>query len=196
MNILKSRISNEAALLIGKFGEAANPANFTEQAQATNIQPTTLSLIFSIGFYAAFRSWDNFSSQFLAEFGDIYDGSDDMLDESSEDEPDEDEDLGNLSQDDLLLKGLQMPPNPVNVMPPILPDIVMTPVDQTVTPKTSRKKDKQKARITKNKQVKNQSTTAKPDTKTPVKNVSQKEKKSSEPKATQILTGYEALSKC
>ncbi|CAB4429772.1 unnamed protein product [Rhizophagus irregularis] len=211
MNTVKSRIPNKAAvdfvskfneiyfkdkaqLLIGKFGDATNPANFTEQARATNIQPTTLSLIFSIAFYSAFRSWKNFASQFLTEFGDIYDGSDDMLDESSDDEPDEDEDedLGNLSQEDLLLKGFQMPPNPVLEMPPILPDIVMTPVHQPVTPENSQKKDKQKARITVDKQVKHQSTTAKPDAKTPVINF-QKEKKSPEPEVTQILTGYDAV---
>ena len=81
-------------------------------------------------------------------------------------EPDSDE-------DDLLL-GLQTP-NPVVETPPILPDVEMTPVDQTVTPETSRKKDKQKARVTDDKQVKNQSTTAKPDAQTSAKN-SQKEK--------------------
>ncbi|CAB4421411.1 unnamed protein product [Rhizophagus irregularis] len=186
---------DKAQLLIGKFGEVANPANFSQQAQATNIQPTTLSLIFSIAFYAASRSWDNFSSHFLSEFGNIYNGSDDMLDESSEDEPDEDEDLGNLSQEDLLSRGLQTPPppKPVIVMPPTLPDIVMTPVDPPVTPENSRKKDKQKARVTEDKQVKHQSTTAKPDAKTPAKN-SQKEKKSSEPEVIQLfLTGYEAV---
>ncbi|CAB4422565.1 unnamed protein product [Rhizophagus irregularis] len=189
--------TDKAQLLIRKFGEAANPANFTSQAQATNIQPTTLSLIFSIAFYAASRSWDNFSSQFLSEFGDIYDGSDDeddMLDESSVDEPDVDDDLGNFSEEDLLKLGFQIPPppKPAIVTPPILPDIVMTPVDQFVTPETSRKKDKQKARVTADKQVNDQSTTAKPDAKTSAKS-SHKGKKSSEPEATQILTGYEAV---
>ncbi|GBC24571.2 hypothetical protein GLOIN_2v1846618 [Rhizophagus irregularis DAOM 181602=DAOM 197198] len=47
---------DKAQLLIQKFGETANPANFTSQAQATNIQPTTLSLIFSIALYAASRA--------------------------------------------------------------------------------------------------------------------------------------------
>ncbi|PKK57103.1 hypothetical protein RhiirC2_721442 [Rhizophagus irregularis] len=47
-----------------------------------------------------------------------------------------------------------------------------------MTPETSWKKDKQKAHATDDKQVKNQSTTAKPDAKTSV------------PEATQILTGY------
>ncbi|PKY61523.1 hypothetical protein RhiirA4_522631, partial [Rhizophagus irregularis] len=142
---------DKAQLLIRKFGDAANPANFTEQAQATNIQPTTLSLIFSIAFYAASRSWENFSSQFLSEFGDLYEMSeadiDDMFDESSVDEHDLEEDLGLLSEEDLLKKGFQIPPppKPVIVTPPILPDVDMTPVDQTVTPETSRKKDKQKA---------------------------------------------------
>ena len=157
---------DKAQLLIRKFGDAANPANFTAQAQATNIQPTTLSLIFSIAFYAASRSWDNFNTQFLTEFGDLYtmtdEDVDDMFDESSVDEQDVDDDLGLLSEDDLLKRGLHMPPppKPEIVTPPILPDIVMTPVDQTVTPETSRKKDKQKARVTDDKQVKNQSTTA------------------------------------
>ena len=190
---------DKAQLLIRKFGDAANPANFTAQAQATNIQPTTLSLIFSIALYAASRSWDNFNTQFLTEFGDLYtmtdEDVDDMFDESSVDEQDVDDDLGLLSEDDLLKRGLHMPPppKPEIVTPPILPDIVMTPVDQTVTPETSRKKDKQKARVTADKQVKNQSTTAKPDAKTPEKN-SEKEKKSSEPEAiTLFLTGYDAV---
>ncbi|EXX62942.1 hypothetical protein GLOIN_2v1791351 [Rhizophagus irregularis DAOM 181602=DAOM 197198] len=114
---------DKAQLLIQKFGETANPANFTSQAQATNIQPTTLSLIFSIALYAA----------------------------SSNDS-----------------------------------------VDQTVIPENSRKKDKQKARVTADKQITNQSTKAKPDVKTSAKN-SHKGKKSSEPEATQILTGYETV---
>jgi hypothetical protein len=53
----------------------------------------------------------------------------------------------------------------------------MTPVDQ-------------KVHVTKDKHVKNQSTMAKPDAKISAKN-SQKDKKSSELEATQILTGYE-----
>ncbi|CAB4432334.1 unnamed protein product [Rhizophagus irregularis] len=57
-------------------------------------------------------------------------------------------------------------PKPVHVTPPILPDVEMTPVDQTVTPKTSQKKDKQKARITDDKQFIHQSFTAKPDAQT------------------------------
>ncbi|GET51028.1 hypothetical protein GLOIN_2v1846618 [Rhizophagus irregularis DAOM 181602=DAOM 197198] len=44
---------DKAQILIERFGDSANPANFTTQAQATNIQPTTLSLIFSIALYAA-----------------------------------------------------------------------------------------------------------------------------------------------
>jgi hypothetical protein len=81
----------------------------------------------------------------------------------------------------------------------------MTPVDQTVTPETSRKKDKQKARVTDDKQVKNQSTTANPGAQTSVKKSrrgppdagahttatnSQKGKKLSVPEVTQILTGF------
>ncbi|EXX50305.1 hypothetical protein RirG_272070 [Rhizophagus irregularis DAOM 197198w] len=73
-----------------------------------------------------------------------------------------------------------------------MPDIVMTPVDQTVIPENSRKKDKQKACVTDDKQVVYQSTKAKPDVKTSAKN-SHKGKKSSEPEVTQILTGYEAV---
>ncbi|PKY58132.1 hypothetical protein RhiirA4_479786 [Rhizophagus irregularis] len=53
-------------------------------------------------------------------------------------------------------------PNPVVETPPILPDVEMTPVDQTVTPETSWKKDKQKACVTDDKQVKNQLTMANP----------------------------------
>ena len=96
-------------------------------------------------------------------------------------------------------------PNPVLEMPPILPDVEMTPVDQTVTPETSQKKDKQKAHITDDKQVKNQSTTANPGAQTSVKkprrgppdatahitvNKSQKERNLSVPDVIQILTGF------
>ncbi|PKC53694.1 hypothetical protein RhiirA1_478753 [Rhizophagus irregularis] len=73
-----------------------------------------------------------------------------------------------------------------------MPDLVMTPVDHTVIPKNSRKKDKQKARVTADKQTTNQSTKANPDVKTSAKN-SHKGKKSSELEATQILTGYETV---
>ncbi|PKY30634.1 hypothetical protein RhiirB3_392724 [Rhizophagus irregularis] len=99
----------------------------------------------------------------------VYDENvtDDGLDKSSEDDLDEDE-------DDIIL-GLQIP-NPVVEMPPILPD----------------DKQKSKARVTDDKQVKNQSTTAKPNAQTLAKN-SQKEKKSSKPKAIQILTRYETV---
>ncbi|PKY46857.1 hypothetical protein RhiirA4_461846 [Rhizophagus irregularis] len=180
---------DKAKLLIEKFGDTANPANFTSQAQATNIQPTTLSLIFSIALYAASRSWDNFSSHFYSKFGDL--GSDDDDDDADTDDYLMDESpLLELDEDDLLRQGFQMPPNPVPIKLPSMPDIVMTPVDQTVIPKNSRKKDKQKARVTDDKQVKNQSTTAKPDAKTSAKN-SHKGKKTSELEATQILTGYE-----
>ncbi|CAB4429761.1 unnamed protein product [Rhizophagus irregularis] len=80
-------------------------------------------------------------------------------------------------------------PNPVLESPLILPDVEMTPVDQTVTPKTSRKKDKQKARITDDKQVKNQSITANPGAQTSVKKP-RRGKNLSVPEATQILTGF------
>ncbi|CAB4434456.1 unnamed protein product [Rhizophagus irregularis] len=68
----------------------------------------------------------------------------------------------------------------------------MTSVDQTVTPENSRKKDKQKACVTVDKHAKNQSSTANPDAKTLVQSL-KKDKKSSIPEATQILTGYEAV---
>ena len=80
-------------------------------------------------------------------------------------------------------------PNPVIETPPILPDVEMTPVDQTVTPETSWKKDKQKAYVTDDKQVKNQSTTANPGAQTLAKK-SRKRMNISVPEATQILTGF------
>ncbi|GBC19107.2 hypothetical protein GLOIN_2v1791351 [Rhizophagus irregularis DAOM 181602=DAOM 197198] len=185
---------DKAQILIERFGETANPANFTSQAQATNIQPTTLSLIFSIALYAASRSWDNFSTQFFCNFGDMG-GDDDDDDDNSQDTDDYLMDASPFLEqdvDDLIRQGFQKPPNPVPIKLPSMPDIVMTPVDQTVIPENSRKKDKQKARVTDDKQVANQSTKAKPDVKTSAQN-SQKGKKSSEPEATQILTGYEAV---
>ncbi|PKY61151.1 hypothetical protein RhiirA4_485742, partial [Rhizophagus irregularis] len=177
-----SKTQDNNQLLIERFGDAANPANFTLQAQASNMQPATLLLIYSIALYTASRAWDEFSSQFFKNFGDMGPAGNSDDDESLDDEHDEDE-------DDLIL-GLQTP-NPVDDTPPVLPDVEMTPVDQSVIPENSRKKDKQKARITDDKQVKHQSTTANPD-KVSAKN-SQKEKKSSVPEVTQILTGYEAV---
>ncbi|RGB27022.1 hypothetical protein C1646_769658 [Rhizophagus diaphanus] len=81
---------DKTQLLITMFGESADPANFTSQAQATNIQPTTLSLIFSIAFYVSSQSWDSFMHHFYATFGDMgdVDDTDDEVDESSEDEID------------------------------------------------------------------------------------------------------------
>ena len=180
-----SKAVDKAQLLIEKFGEAANPANFTAQAQATNIQPTTLSLIYSIALYTASQAWYEFNTHFYRKFGDMGPLEDSDDDESQYDGPDSDEDN--------LLLGLQSPKLVVDT-PPILPDVDMTPVDQTVIPENFWKKDKQKQkeRVTDDKQVKNQSTTAKPDAQTSAKN-SQKEKKSSIPEATQILTGYEAV---
>ncbi|EXX63002.1 hypothetical protein RirG_156470 [Rhizophagus irregularis DAOM 197198w] len=122
------------------------------------------------------------------EFGDMGDDEvePDFFDESEDDERNEAELGSRLSE-----LGVQTP-NPVLETPPILPDVEMTIADQTVTPETSRKKDKQKARAIVDKQVKNQSTTAKPDAKTSAKN-SQKNKKSPDNEVTQILTGYEAV---
>ncbi|PKB95080.1 hypothetical protein RhiirA5_437417, partial [Rhizophagus irregularis] len=68
-----------------------------------------------------------------------------------------------LDEDDLIRQGFQKPPNSVPIKLPSMPDVVMTPVDQTVIPENFWKKDKQKARITADKQITNQSTKAKPD---------------------------------
>ncbi|PKY45718.1 hypothetical protein RhiirA4_460370, partial [Rhizophagus irregularis] len=126
---------DKAQLLTERFGDAANPANFTEQAQATNIQPTTLSLLFSIALYVSSRSWETFATKYYMTFGDMgdvaYDENvtDDGLNESSEDGLDEDE----IHQiiDDKLSKSELQTPNPVNETPQVLPDVEMTPVDQT-----------------------------------------------------------------
>ncbi|EXX59766.1 hypothetical protein GLOIN_2v1846618 [Rhizophagus irregularis DAOM 181602=DAOM 197198] len=72
-----SVLKDKAQILIERFGDSANSVNFTTQAQAMNIQPTTLSLIFSIALYAASRSWENFSTQFFCNFGDMGDDDDD-----------------------------------------------------------------------------------------------------------------------
>ncbi|PKY39094.1 hypothetical protein RhiirA4_452232 [Rhizophagus irregularis] len=64
---------DKAQLLVDMFGESANPNNFTQQAAATNIQPTTLSQIFSIALYASSRSWDYFATRAYTKFGDMGD---------------------------------------------------------------------------------------------------------------------------
>ncbi|CAB4422560.1 unnamed protein product [Rhizophagus irregularis] len=96
----------------------ADPKNFTAQAQATNIQPTTI-------FYSPFC--------FVQVMGKFY-GTFWVM---------------------MILMILMI--HLVVETPPILPDVEMTPVNQTV--------------ITDDKQVKNQSTTAKPDAKTLAKNL-------------------------
>ncbi|PKY53870.1 hypothetical protein RhiirA4_472318, partial [Rhizophagus irregularis] len=68
-----SQAMNKAQLLVETFGESANPNNFAIQAKETNIQPTTLSLIFSIALYASFRSWDNFATHAYQVYGDMGD---------------------------------------------------------------------------------------------------------------------------
>ncbi|CAB4417791.1 unnamed protein product [Rhizophagus irregularis] len=64
---------DKAQLLVDMFGKSANPNNFAQQAAATNIQPTTLSLIFSIALYASSRSWDYFATRAYTKFGDMGD---------------------------------------------------------------------------------------------------------------------------
>ncbi|RGB30609.1 hypothetical protein C1646_793587 [Rhizophagus diaphanus] len=156
---------DKAQLLITMFGESADPKNFTNQAQAMNIQPTTFSLIFSIAFYVSFQSWNSFMHHFYTTFGDMddVDDTDDEVDKSSEDEID----TGDLDQ--IVVDLGKQTPNTVSDKPPVLPDKEMAPINQTVTPETSRKKQqKSKARVSDDKQTKNQSTTAKPDTQTSV----------------------------
>ncbi|GBC53406.2 hypothetical protein GLOIN_2v1791351 [Rhizophagus irregularis DAOM 181602=DAOM 197198] len=155
MSMDKSRTPNEEALdFVSMFNEIYFQT-FTHN----------LSSFVTDALYAASKSWDNFSTRFYMRFGDtgVDDDDDDdgsqntddyLMDESFPLEPDEDE---------LLRRGFQMPPKPVPIKLPSMPDIVMTPVDQTVIPENSRKKDKQKARVTDDKQVANQSTKAKPD---------------------------------
>ncbi|PKB95082.1 hypothetical protein RhiirA5_437412 [Rhizophagus irregularis] len=78
-------------------------------------------------------------------------------------------------------------PNPVLEMSPILSDVEMTPVDQTVIPETFQKKDKQKARVTNDKQVKNQSIMANPGAQTSAKNPDTKKPMTSESKSETLL---------
>src|SRR5687768_11682943 len=87
---------------------------------------------------------------------------------------------------------LKSTPKPVSMMLLILPDIVMTPVDQPVLFKNSWKTDKKKARVTDDKQVKDQSTMANPDAQTSA-HKPQKRMKLSVPGACHILTGYKEV---
>ncbi|EXX73219.1 hypothetical protein RirG_062150 [Rhizophagus irregularis DAOM 197198w] len=160
------------------FGESANLNNFAQQAAAMNIQPTTLSLLFSIALYASSRSWDNFATRAYTRFGDM--GDSESKCPSAEDE------FGST-----YISTPKTTPKPVHVTPPILPDVEMTPVDHTVTPETSRKKDKQKARVTADKQIIHQSFTANPEAQTPDKqNTLFLGAKTTAPEVTHILTGY------
>ncbi|PKC53082.1 hypothetical protein RhiirA1_480068 [Rhizophagus irregularis] len=124
---------DKAQLLVDMFGESANLNNFAQQAVVMNIQPTTLSLLFSIALYASFRSWNNFATRAYTRFGDMGDSESEC--------PSTDDEFGST-----FLSIPKTTPKPVHVTPPILPDVEMTPVDQTVTPETSWKKDKQRAK--------------------------------------------------
>ncbi|PKY37200.1 hypothetical protein RhiirB3_461852, partial [Rhizophagus irregularis] len=108
---------DKAQMLIDRFGESANPQKFIEQARSLNIQPTTLSLIFSIALSAASRSWDNFTTHFYMEFGDMGDEVDPNLFDKSEDDEWNAAELGSQLSE----LGVQTP-NPVLETPPILPD--------------------------------------------------------------------------
>ena len=127
-NKTSSKTEDKAQLLIQRFGEAANPANFTAQAQASNIQPTTLSLLWSVALYASSKAWYDFQSQYYRHFGDMGPVDSDDDDESQYDGLDSDED-----------NKMSRPQTPYSVddKSPILPDIVMIPVNQPVIPKNS-----------------------------------------------------------
>ncbi|PKY63092.1 hypothetical protein RhiirA4_490959 [Rhizophagus irregularis] len=108
-----------------RFGAAADPANFTLQAQVTNIQPTTLSLLFSTALYVSSRSWEHFATKYYITFGDMGDlegsDTDDDLGETSAQVLDKDE-IHRIIDAKLSNLGLQTP-NPVLDTPPILPDV-------------------------------------------------------------------------
>ncbi|PKY55884.1 hypothetical protein RhiirA4_475703 [Rhizophagus irregularis] len=160
---------DKTALLVEMFGSSANPNNFAQQAVVTNIQPTTLSLLFSIALYASYRSWDNFATCAIAN----------MVIWVTQ----------NRNVPSLLTNLVIKSENYTT----ILPDVEITPVDQTVTPETFRKKDKQKARVTDDKQVLHQSFTANPDVQTPAHKPLLLGAKTSAPGVTHILTGYKKL---
>ncbi|EXX77011.1 hypothetical protein GLOIN_2v1479735 [Rhizophagus irregularis DAOM 181602=DAOM 197198] len=107
-------------LLIERFSETTDPENFAAQAQATNIQPTTLSLIFSIVLHASSKSWENFMAHYFLKFGDLGDDISDEMDSLSEDDPDAMEFQRQL--DELRKRSSK----PVVETPPILPDVDMT----------------------------------------------------------------------
>ncbi|RGB31313.1 hypothetical protein C1646_764249 [Rhizophagus diaphanus] len=133
-----------------------------------------------MAFYVSSSSWDSFMHHFYATFGDI--------DESSEDE------IDTGDSDQMIVETGKQIPNTASDKPPVLPDKEMAPVDQTVTPEISqKKKQKSKARVSDDKQTKNQSTTAKPDAQTSVNKSQQKGKKSPDNETNHILTRYEAI---
>ncbi|PKY62507.1 hypothetical protein RhiirA4_432580, partial [Rhizophagus irregularis] len=102
---------DKAQLLVDTFGECANPNNFTEQAKATNIQPTTLSLLFTIAVYVSSRSWDSFAARAYRLYGD-------MGDDTESEGPSVDDELFTSTSS----SNVNTTPNPVLETPPILPD--------------------------------------------------------------------------
>ncbi|PKY36126.1 hypothetical protein RhiirB3_507153 [Rhizophagus irregularis] len=87
------QLIDKAQLLVDMFGESANMNNFAQQAAVMNIQPSTLSLIFSIALYASSR------------FGDMGDSESECL--SADDE------FGST-----FLSTPKTTPKPVHVSPP------------------------------------------------------------------------------
>ncbi|RGB30910.1 hypothetical protein C1646_793010 [Rhizophagus diaphanus] len=110
--------TNKTQLLTAMFGKSANLTNFTSQAQTTNIQPTTLSLLFSMAFYMSSLSWDSFMHHYYATFGDMGDekDTDDEFDESSEDE------IDTGDSDQIIIDLGKQTPNTASDKPPVLPD--------------------------------------------------------------------------
>ncbi|PKK55863.1 hypothetical protein RhiirC2_801309 [Rhizophagus irregularis] len=97
MSMDKSQTPNEEALdFISKFNKIyfqtfthhlkvwrnSQPCELHFTSPSYEYTTTTFSLIYSIALYAASRSWDNFSTQFFCNFGDMGDDDDDNDDES------------------------------------------------------------------------------------------------------------------
>ncbi|CAB4417213.1 unnamed protein product [Rhizophagus irregularis] len=105
---------DKVQLLVDTFGKCANLNNFMEQAKVTNIQPTTLSLLFTIAVYVSSRSWDSFATRAYHLYGD-------MGDDTESECPSVDDELFAFTSS----SNVKITPNPVLETPSILPDVEM-----------------------------------------------------------------------
>ncbi|RGB23754.1 hypothetical protein C1646_774045 [Rhizophagus diaphanus] len=127
---------DKAKLLVNTFGKAANPNYFQAQADMTNIQPKTLSLIFSIATHAASEGWYAYKTSLMIQESEVL--AQTLADESDSDNDTEADDV-NIIIEDIPATPITSTPNPVSNTSTKLPDLAKSPVDPAVASEIIRK---------------------------------------------------------